>query len=195
MACRINIGQSPNLASNSELVRMLNGLCWAIDQTNPLLLLQNGNPHFHVIAAFALLDSEIAIVNFGHATMMFFKIQTSHNLNQYQTTRAQYALQALHIALFDGQCVTAPRCRYVVIHLHPQYDSKSELKSEKNYTLKNRRGRGRVPPRSKPPNEIESLTEKVEKLQKIQENAEAKQILMAETISNQVSETMAQMLL
>ena len=41
-------------------------------------------------------------------------------------------------------------------------DSESELESEKNHTPGNRRGRGRVPPRSKPPNEIESLTERVE---------------------------------
>ncbi|KAK6592207.1 hypothetical protein H4I96_12067 [Botrytis cinerea] len=121
MVRRINIDQSLDLPSDSELARMLNELCWTIDQRNPLLLIQNGNPHFHVIAAFVLPDSKIAIVNTEHATMKFFKIQISRNLNQYQTTRAQYALQALRIAFFAGQAVVEQGM--VVSITYTPYDS------------------------------------------------------------------------
>ncbi|THV45459.1 hypothetical protein BGAL_0486g00050 [Botrytis galanthina] len=102
MVRRLNIGQEPDRASNAELARMLNELCWAIDQRHPLLLRQNDNPHFHVIAAYALLDSELEVVDFEQGTVKSFKIQISRNLNQHQTTRAQYALQALRSAFFAG---------------------------------------------------------------------------------------------
>ncbi|KAJ8062053.1 hypothetical protein OCU04_009833 [Sclerotinia nivalis] len=120
MVHRFNLDETtPDRATDVELARMLNELCWAIDQRNPVFLAADGT-NFHSLVSFVHPNASVYLGGMTSGHINYFKIQISLNLNHFQLQRAQEALQHLRNAFYEGQEVRrnseVVRINYIPYH-------------------------------------------------------------------------------
>ncbi|KAF7894668.1 uncharacterized protein EAF01_010118 [Botrytis porri] len=107
MVHRFNrVPSRPDRSTLAELAEMLNELCWAIDQRNPLLLNGENNEsktNFKSLANLCLPDGDVSLFHWNTDTTVFFQIKVTPNLDPVRDRRAREALQHLHTAFYVGQ--------------------------------------------------------------------------------------------